>query len=296
MQTFLRAIKMGDYIAPPVLHSVLFWRDVIDGKVKEYQKIGELFKAKGISINSEPMDYDDFLQNINRGTCPYCDGNGTREEEQFGYYYCICWLLCYRQELYWNNRTYGSLWEPMNHETLQTVVSNKKDDNTRFVTALDTVDKWMIDPTRWLVLSGETGTGKTHMLSSMMRVWQPWSLYIVASDFEKRMRKYLAENSGQIGVLVETMKHHPILIIDDLGLEYERAPWIAAELDGILEFRSRDAIVWDKTTVIGTNIYWDIAKEVFSRQGIPRTASRLSNKKYVTWLPFTGVDFRRRAI
>lgn len=293
MQIPLESIRKSDTTIPPVLHSMLLWNFIIHGGYEPYEDIGKLLRDNKIYISSDPYTYSEFAEKYGSDYCPFCDGTGTRMEEDLGYYYCICWLLTYREQLYLNCQDWGSSWAPKSLVTLDPTVGSVQD-NQRMETAIATVKDWIESPTRWLVLSGDTGTGKTHMLQTMMTTWYPWSIYVVASDLENKLRKYLAHSPDLIGKFIDVLKYHPILILDDIGLEYEKAPWIAAKIDEIIEYRSREEHAWDFTTVIGTNIAGNDVNQVFARQGIPRTGSRISNKRIVTWLPFTGVDFRRK--
>jgi DNA replication protein DnaC len=285
-----RTIQLNDIQVPSRLDSLKFWKDILIGAVPEYKWVAPLLKANGYVWGG---NYSDYLNAQSRiyGTdyCGFCDGAGTRTDDN-GYYYCLCWLLDNANSLKASCYSWGSEWAPQLLSDLK-VVGNSVDDTKRLQRAINHTQHWIEYPDKWLVFSGPTGVGKTHMLNAIMGAWFPYSMYVVASDFEDRLRRYLSEDDKQIQRYLDALMHHPILVFDDIGMEYSTA-WITAKLDALIEYRSRKNHWWDTLTVCATNIKQKNIKEKFVRDDVSRIGSRLLDQEIVTWINITGADYR----
>lgn len=287
-------IQHNDYVVPSRVQSLNFWRDVLSGKLPEYEWVGKLLKANGYVWGKSSSDYLSAQEKI-YGTdyCGFCDGAGTRTDDH-GYYYCLCWLLDNANELKDSCYAWGSDWAPQSLEVL-----NFEEDSTahteKLHKAVDRTKAWIERPDKWLVYSGPAGVGKTHMLNAIMAAWFPYAMYTVASDFEDRLRRYLAEDGSQIQQYLNALMMHPILVFDDIGIEYA-STWITAKLDALIEYRSRRNHWWDTLTVFSTNIYQKDIKSKFIRDDVSRIGSRLTDYDMVDWVNMSGLmDYRQKA-
>jgi len=287
------------------MESLLFWNDVLHGK--HYPEIGKSLHDYGITImSSEALLMEYMRMKYNNSECAFCKGSGTRRDD-FGYYYCLCWLFRRRYGSPERNvigfdeanDDWASHWSPrhlknMSHDVVDIKLPPKerKEEQEKFEETFRFVSNWIERPDKWLVISGKTGTGKTYMLNAMMRAWYPWAMYVVASDLEEKLFSFMKSDNEKIQKMLIAMKHHPILIIDDLGLEYG-SKWIASQIDSIIQFRGRANRYFDFITVVSTNFPFKMAKEIWQRNGIPRTGSRLTDIKIVRWLAMAGKDWRQ---
>lgn len=282
---------------PARLGSVMLWRDVFSGRIEEYKSLAVAFKANGFTYPGGTYEsYMDAVDAIyHKDFCPFCDTAGTRVDEEDRYYYCICWLLRQEDKLKKISGEYGSAWKPQSLDDFKTihmppVVRQKYEEKIAYLK-----NKWILHPDKWLVLYGGTGTGKTHTLNAIMKDWFPWALYIVASDFEEKLRSYMAEDQNEIQRFVDALKTHPMLVIDDLGIQYS-TEWIASKLDAVIEYRSREARWWDSITVFATNIHVKDFRSSMMRNDVSRTGSRLLNNDMVKKFAYNvEEDYRERS-
>jgi DNA replication protein DnaC len=149
---------------------------------------------------------------------------------------------------------------------------------------------------RWLMLSGTAGTGKSHILHAIATELHPMAMYIVSSDFELKLRTFLSgndEEKAKINTFMNALITHPILIFDDIGLEY-MSPWIHAKFDALIDDRARDRYWFDRLTIGATNIALKDFDAVLERNGASRSASRLKQLSRVDWLVMDGIDYREK--
>lgn len=70
---------------------------------------------------------------------------------------------------------------------------------------------------KWLILYGETGSGKTEYAKSLLAKWEGWEFTNVVAFFSEL--KKVSKNEGSIGDFLRTVKEYPQMILDDLGFE-----------------------------------------------------------------------------
>lgn len=138
-----------------------------------------------------------------------------------------------------------------------------------------------------LVITGPTGTGKTHLVVGMAKGLIQLHLHIVhfvdvgvwASDFVYGSRSFDEKKKT-----IESMKFADVLVLDDLGAEMElknRAN-VTGSLQTVLLYRYNEA----KPTIITTNIKSDDLKTHLGQ----RVWSRLEGK--CQFIPVVGPDQR----
>jgi len=292
-----KVIQLGDVLVPPRIESLSFWRSVLSGEIAEYNWAGAQLKQFGYIWGKSTEDDTEreifgaaTRKMYKRGSCGFCDTAGTRIDPEFGYYYCLCWLLEQKEAWAKACSDWGSNWAHQTVDQMDMKAPPKGLKDLRY--AIDRTSGWIEYPDKWLVYSGPTGTGKTHLINSIMAEWYPYAMYVVTSDFEDRLRSYLSGKSNKIQPYITALMNHPILCLDDLGIEHT-TPWIAAKLDALIEYRSRMAHWWDHLTVVGTNIRHKDIKRAFVRDGVSRIGSRLIDTEMVDWIHFSeGGDYR----
>jgi hypothetical protein len=284
----------GEELSLSTMTSYMFWKNILDGKIPDYDWIPDLLKTNGFKWGDSLDSWMKAQENIwkHPGICGFCDNAGARRDDKYGYYWCMCRLLALPREF---ARMYA--WAGSQYE--KRYLSEYKDLDTASArwtksARLDT-QAFMNEPKQWMVYSGPPGVGKTHLMHALATHFGMWALYITANDFEGKLRGML-DKSDTDGHTIEqfmvALQSYPILLFDDLGIEYS-SPWIAAKLDSLIEARYR--YFWDRITVFATNIKDKDIHLKLSRDGITRSASRLTSIN-VLWVSIQAADARGKNI
>lgn len=303
----IRQVTINGTSVPSRIDSILFWLAIINGEIDEASLVGQSLKRHSINpLESSSFDFSQYMKEVyDSDVCVYCtptsfdDVRGYTQQgirnDKFGQYYCLCELLKMRAYLGNVVEKWGSRYSPHTLDELRPIASTSRIEIENFQKAVAASKQWIETPNNWMVYTGSPGIGKTHILSSLMSKWAPWAMYIVAGDFSRKMWEFMGDKQYLIGQFVTAMMYHPILIIDDLGIEYQGAEWIQAQMDNILEFRSRDLHWWNFLTVIGTNVSFDKMDTTTARKGdkYSRTASRLKSIRFVKWYGWNTSDYRQ---
>ena len=145
--------------------------------------------------------------------------------------------------------------------------------------------------TRSLLLVGEVGSGKSHLLEALGRAILDDTThtirYEMASEFLDRLRRtYSLDSQENIADLVDWYQRRYIVLLDDLGME-KGSDWAVERLTAFIDERLR--MGW--RTVIATNL---VEQEMERHLG-SRLASRLfqANTTEVRRVTLTATDFRR---
>jgi DNA replication protein DnaC len=151
-----------------------------------------------------------------------------------------------------------------------------------------------VSKSRWCLLAGPTGSGKTHVAIAMLNRWL--MAYEEGSAHFRKWRELLSEfmdtfsNSASSLQYLRQFKRCGLLVIDDLGSSHDKDFARGVLLD-VLDARY-DA---DLPTVLTTNLSFDTLAAPNSRGSLetaidPRTASRLIGRADV--IEFPKSDFR----
>lgn len=291
----VRLVSYPTADVPSRTDSLVFWKQILSGKVPEYEWIGPMLAEHGWKWGQSRYDYLKAHDSMyDKDYCGFCDSAGQRYEDgTYGNYICLCELLNLRDACQVMVENYGSAWRK--EPTLENMeLIGTPQGKSLLEKAINRTRQWIEEPRGWLVYSGPTGTGKTHMMSAIMNAWHPYSIYLVASDFEGRLRAGLNAHETAIQEYMGALVNHPILILDDLGIEYSTS-WIKAKMDDLIETRSR-LLGLDRLTIVGTNIRQSDIIDRLSRDGVSRSGSRLTDRHLVEWIPLQGLDYRNMKI
>ncbi|HUT66921.1 MAG TPA: ATP-binding protein [Dehalococcoidales bacterium] len=96
------------------------------------------------------------------------------------------------------------------------------------------------EPEGWLVLSGSSGSGKTHLAAAIVneriRQGHP-AFYITAPDLLDRIRASFGPDSEMpYDEFFDNVRNTPLLVLDDLGVQ-SGTPWAKEKLDQLLTSR-----------------------------------------------------------
>jgi DNA replication protein DnaC len=139
-------------------------------------------------------------------------------------------------------------------------------------------------PDGWLLLRGNRGTGKTHLLAAVANALMSRGdtpLYVVVPDFLDYLREgydaeKLTENASR---RMRDARDCPVLLLDDLGVE-KRTLWTDEQLYRLLNHRYNEGL----PTVIASNVSLDELE--------PRIASRMQDSSLARMVVLAGEDQR----
>lgn len=149
---------------------------------------------------------------------------------------------------------------------------------------IDDISKTMIDT---ILIMGDTGVGKTHLLGCMTRYAIEKNLlikYATAFNFNQDMLKYHCARLEDKQEILSPYINSEILFIDDLGTENK----INNVTNEYLYLVINDRMQNHKKTVITTNLDFAQIQETYGE----RIFSRLMHKKQSLKINFVGQDLR----
>jgi DNA replication protein DnaC len=149
---------------------------------------------------------------------------------------------------------------------------------------IDEIDKTLIDT---VLILGDTGVGKTHLIECMTSYSLGKGLkikYTTAFNFNQEMLKYHCAKLEEKDEILDPYLSSDILFIDDLGSENKITNVTNEYLYLVINERMQN----NKKTVITTNADFAQIQDSYGE----RIFSRLMHKKQSLKINFTGVDLR----
>lgn len=194
------------------LRSLLYWT-VREQKI---EKLQHYWKNQAIT---------EYL--TNNGVCPLCngayiydqsDGFELDEVNLDGRIFCFCETLRLLADK--SPKVYESSFDKhhrFNQLKVYDIPAGTREKTEKIHRFLKLYFKY---PGRWLLLTGGTGTAKTHVLEALRNHYGYYVHYITASDFHDRV---MAETKyGDVNLFVRYMIYRcPIIALDDLGMEHK---------------------------------------------------------------------------
>ena len=161
-----------------------------------------------------------------------------------------------------------------------------KEGRETLAAALTAAKSFAVDPQGWLVLLGDSGTGKTHLAVSVanerLKAGQSVFFAFVPDLLDHLRYTFNPESRVTYDELFEQVKQAPLLILDDLGSESSTA-WAHEKLYQIIVYRHNARL----PTVMTTRGIPDRAKDPVS--------SRINDPRLVTVIPIVAPDYRQQA-
>ena len=135
------------------------------------------------------------------------------------------------------------------------------EDNRRlFQAAYEAAKRYAMEPRGWLVLTGNSGSGKTHIAAAVANYCiglRVRTFFMVVPDLLDHLRATFGPNSEvTYDELFEQVRNVPLLILDDLGAQTS-SPWATEKLFQVLNHRFNAQL----PTVVTTNVPLDRLSE-----------------------------------
>lgn len=122
------------------------------------------------------------------------------------------------------------------------------------------------DPDGWIVLIGEKGTGKTHLMAAAANVLmerEVWPLYVVVPDWLAYLREGLEADRLSEGAeqRMKDAMEAPVLFLDDLNAE-RRTDWTDEQMFRLVNYRYIHRL---PTVISGNFTLEELEKRIASR-------------------------------
>jgi len=202
---------------PSMTESYLAWR--------------EWFGMKGEPIHSSKRN----------GVCMYCGGWKELVTEQYGRLWCVCAVEERTRILQLQHSEFRSLGNQLasfeNFEIWGEILQADK-----LIGMRDYLSDWSKSPKGWVTIIGPPGTGKSHLLSAINKMYMPWSLYMTSADFESKafkatkVKKKDEDNEYDLEDMLNVISQAPILLFDDIGAEYGK-DFVISLIRHVFDFR-----------------------------------------------------------
>lgn len=249
---------------PSKFLSWLYWKN----HRQEYQELKKL---------PWPTTHDYYTKTVITETpsniCPICGGMeelcylspyGEKQDDHGNELYCVCSSLTF-QDLHvreMKNRINGrTQYRSLDNFRIQGAT---KPDQERMRKNLEIAKHWTHDPSFWLLLYGDNGTGKTHILWSLYNTVEPMAIYISSGTAEQQLHK--SRRNDSVYEFINALSNVPYLFLDDWGME-TGGNFFSGALNTIIDNRWIDAK--EKITIVATNLQpnnmQEENKRVFSR-------------------------------
>ena len=161
--------------------------------------------------------------------------------------------------------------------------SSSSDQQRSLRKARETLEQWARDPVGWVVITGNTGSGKTHLSVAVARKFVDVGRVVVfanVADLMDRLRRQSFTDRDD--TTMQELQAADLLILDDMGME-RITPFADEKLYLIINYRYE----WASPTVITTNLQ---PEQIFDRR--PHIASRLLDFRRTMHIQISGQDYR----
>jgi len=141
------------------------------------------------------------------------------------------------------------------------------------------------NPRDWIVLIGDRGCGKSHLMLSAHNLLAGRSAYVYVPNLADALHE--AIQTRGVSALVNAYVTVPVLFLDDLGTEHGGSEFTLSMLDNIIQQRYQ----WRKRrpTVVSTNL-----GRIALNKRYPRLASRILDCDLSQVFEITLGDYRQR--
>ena len=268
---------------------------------RELQKIQQQIITSGqknISKKSEGNKKQENLESQSLINCSICDdlywvAPANQETISANYILCECVkdkVISRQKESMTSSQDLGDLTPSMLKKmTFGTFKTNQQDSNLS--EALEISKAYFENPDGWLLFTGPTGVGKTHLSVAIaekrIKSLKPVYFGFIPNILEKLRNFNNRDNQteGYLAFLIEC----PFLIIDDLGSQVN-SNWAEEKIYQIIVNRHNNGL----PTIITTRASNISEQLVFNPQISEAIQSRLQDTKMVNEFAIVSQDYRNR--
>jgi DNA replication protein DnaC len=226
-----------------VLQSWLFWKD-------RYNEKPDAFHGYHF-----PDTFEVWNDALGHADCPFCNTYKVFHVKWKQWdmdMMCLCSLLEWIKD---NSRVLRDYETPVQPADIDQLIPTNNVKNIPPGAAKDLqllkdyIKGWYNNPNSWVTISGEPGSGKTHVLRSIKTKFPGMSMFVDAANFQQHLFTARTEPTG-VRDLIRELSIVPILLFDDLGLEHENQ-WTLNVIAAVMNNRYK---FWnEQVTVTSTN-------------------------------------------
>ena len=250
---------MQDSRTPSYLTSWVAWRNKYTNPQKEPFN---LLKEE-MGLDRTPTSVE-FIRHSG-GECPFCNGRKTVNGKAFGEIYCVCEVLNKIHEKHTSHNDVRTKVGPAYLSDIDYPHEMGNMYKQTMTPLVEAAEGFIKSPDNWMLISGHYGVGKTHLLRAINTAFYPMALYISARDLEQKTHVFRKEDA--LDYFYDALIKAPILIIDDVGIEYG-GPLVKSVFEKVVDDRYER---WpDYPLIVATNL---MEKEIPGY--IPRATDRL---------------------
>ena len=197
-----------------------------------------------------PLTYGkwaNLLRSRGHDICPICKSAGSYVFTFSGVdheYKCLCNVASwtYQQEqmtVKWKNAFEPTAWDKISTTTAFMQTGTQSVDGPKIVAetkkTMESLQRFCAGTMRWHLLRGTFGCGKSTMLKMVGTELFPIATYVTAGNLKNFFREESA--NGDITELIDAFSKVRILLIDDLGMEYDGSGFTSKTLRNIIDNR-----------------------------------------------------------
>ena len=161
--------------------------------------------------------------------------------------------------------------------------SSSPDQKSRLHKARTTLEQWSRDPTGWIVVTGNPGSGKTHLSIAAAQIVadtrKSVAFTTVAELLDRLRRNSFADHQDNT---LQELQLAQLLVLDDMGIE-RTTPFAEEKLYLIINYRYERAT----PTIITTNLNPEQLCRIR-----PQTASRMFDYRNTLHIQMESPDYR----
>ena len=230
------------------------------GDILDQQKIPRSISKGDTDTSSKTDSTEPFIDN---SKCDICGGVGwVTPDVPFGHSDFGKAVPCHCARVEWEEQVperlaqYSNLGD-LSGKTFDNLIPQGRhpdeESQRRFRAAYEAAKKYAAEPRGWLVLTGNSGCGKTHLAAAIANHCIGMHIrtyFVVVPELLDHLRMTFAPNNEDtFDELFEQVRNVPLLILDDLGAQYS-SPWALEKLFQLLNHRFNAQL----PTVVTTNV------------------------------------------
>ena len=233
------------------------------------------------------LPFNDFKPEIDLAVgsegCGLCKDMYIMNDGNDGVVYCMCQVWDWQKRIENKYQEIRTLEQPAYLKDLDLHPALGEMGMKTLEKTIAKAESFIKSPFKWLLISGPYGVGKTHIMRAINTALSPVAVYLSSADLEDLIHKY--RKTDELGDLYDMLVQAPILLLDDLGIEYG-GPLFKSIVDRVVDGRIKRFP--DKPMVITTNLTVEEIPNYIERSG-----DRLMNLEHVARAFIAAKSYRK---